>query len=317
MGAIVVMPNQSMLDVIVQGCGSLEAGMQFCIGNGVAISDYPDIGVTYKIDEQALAAGDKGVLQYLAEKGLVIGTLGTVATLCFKIVLKPVMHVVPTDPNPPSVSGFYKYNLLADPLAFININAIAAGDYPSLNNVVSYETEDRIIFGYAPANITQNALSLVMSDRLIPYKIPWVIFRGYMMIWSDLGVGERTVTFADVEGNRAYASPLIVLNNNTQATIEFLVADMVVELVSAGHNTVKLRLTRSHNPVAHTDFVNHVMTWLHDAAGGSPDPMDAGNPDKTVVTLSRGTYTFGVGTVYYNVLLPYPASAFSMVVEIY
>jgi hypothetical protein len=317
MGIIVVMPNQSMLDVIVQGCGSLEGGMQFCIGNGVAISDYPDIGASYKIDEQTLAAGDKSVLQYLAEKGMVIGTLGTVASLRFRIVLKPVVHVVPSDPDPPSVSGFYAFNILADPSAFININAIAAGDYPSLNNVVSYETEDRIIFGYAPAYTTQNALSLVMNDKLIPYKIPWVIFRGYMMIWSDLGVSERTATFADVEGNRAYASPLIVLNNDTQALVEFLVADMVVELVSAGHNTVKLRLIRSHASVAHTDFISHVMTWLHDAVGGSPDPMDPGNADKTVVTLSRGTYTFGVGTVYYNVLFPYPASAFSMVVEIF
>lgn len=305
-----------MLDIINQGCGSLEAGMQFCTDNGVAISDYPDVGTIYTISDQALAGGDESVLQYLAQKGDVLGTLGVVPSLGFSVVLKPVMHVVPSDPNPPSFSGFYSYNFQANTSAFINVNAIAAGDYPSLNNIVSYETEDRIIAGFAPDITPENASSLVMSARLIPYKIPWVASRGFMMMWSDLSAAERTATFMDVAGNKAYVSPLIVLDSSTQNVEEYLVADLLVELVSAGYNTVQLRLTRSHAPVAHADFVTHVMSWLHDATGGTPDPLDPTNADKTIVTLTRGTYTFGVGTVYWNVSIPYPASAFSMVVEI-
>jgi hypothetical protein len=315
MGTIKVMPNQSMLDVILQGCGSLEAGMQFCNDNGIAISDYPDVGTIYKVSNESQATGDQGVLQYFAQNGLVIGTLGAVPVLGFSIVLKPVMHVLPGDPNPPSVSGYYTYNFQAD-TGFINVNAIAAGDYPSVNNPVLYETEDRVIAGYAPETTDEDAVSMLMSARQLQYKIPWVMWRGFMMIWSDLSVAEKTATFVDVTGNQAYVSPLIVLDSTTQNVEEYLIADLLVELVSAAHNTVTLRLTRSHGPVAHVDFETHVMSWLHDATGGTPDPLDPANPDKIILTLPEGSYTFGVGTVYWNVTHEYPASAFSMVVKI-
>jgi hypothetical protein len=315
MSTIKVMPNQSMQDLINQGCGSMEAGMQFCADNGIAISDYPDVGTIYNVSSQALTDGDLGVLQYLTQNGIVLGTLGTVPVLGFSVVLKPVMQVIPSDPNPPSVSGFYSYNLQANTAAFINVNAIASGDYPT-NNTVSYETEDRVIAGDVPNTVSENATSLVMGTKLIPYKIPWVAYRGFMMIWSDLSQAIKTATFVDIAGNEAYVSPMIVLDNATQAAEEYLVADILVELASAGHNTVQLRLTRSHAPVAHADFVNHVMSWLDDAAGGTPDPLDPTNTDKTIVTLSRGSYTFGVGTVYWNGSVAYPASALSMVVAV-
>jgi len=315
MSIIKVMPNQSMLDVILQGCGSLEAGMQFCNDNGIAISDYPDVGTIYQVSADALTEGDMGVLQYLAQNGLVIGTLGTVPVLGFSLVLKPVMYAQPGDPNPPSYSGYYTCNFLAAS-GFINVNAIAAGDYPSIYNPVLYETEDRIIAGNAPDTTNQDAASMPMSGRMLQYKLPWILGRGFMMIWSDLSAAEKTATFVDTAGNQAYVSPLIVLDSATQNVEEYLIADLLVELVNAAYNTVTLRLTRSHGPVAHVDFATHVMSWLHDATGGTPDPLDPANPDKTVVTLPAGSYTFGVGTVYWNVTYQYPASAFSMVVEI-
>ncbi len=315
MSTIKALPNQSMLDIINQGCGSLEAGIQFCLDNGIAISDYPEVGTIYNISNKAINKGDAGILQYLAQNGIVLGTLGVVPVLGFTVVLKPVMEVVPSDPHPPSVSGFYSYNFQADTAAFINLNAIAGGDYPT-SNIVIYETEDGILAGDAPDTVAENASSLVMSSRLIPYKIPWAPYRGFMMIWSDLGVTAKTATFIDAKGNQAYVSPMIVLDSATQNVEEYLVADLVVELVSAGYNTIQLRLTRFHPPVAHADYVNHVMSWLHDAAGGTADPLDPGNADKTIVTLHRGTYTFGVGTVYWNGSMVYPASAFSMVVKV-
>jgi len=317
MASIQVMPNQSMADVILQACGSMEAAMQFCADNNVALSDYPDVGAKYLVSDTALAAGDKQVLKFLRERGIVIGTLGVMPVLNYRVVLKPVMQAVPTATDPPDVTGYYAYNLQADIAAFVNINAIAAGDYPSLHNYVSFETEERVIAGDAPETTSQNAPSLVMSDKLIPYQVPWVAFRGFMMIWSDLSVGAKTATFTDVLGNVAYVSPVLVLDSSTQNVEEYLIADLSVELVSAGHNTVKLRLTRSHAPVAHVDFETHVMTWLHNAAGGTPDPLDPANSNKTIVTASRGMWTFGVGTVYWNGSSAYPPSAFSMVVEVY
>ena len=65
-----------MLDVILQATGSLEAGMQFCSDNGVGISDTPVAGTVYVVSAAALALGDAGVLKYLAQNGVVLGTLG-------------------------------------------------------------------------------------------------------------------------------------------------------------------------------------------------------------------------------------------------
>ena len=78
-------PNQSMLDVIIQGTGSLEAAGQFCRDNDVAISDVPAEGSQYLITPAAMALGSAAVLKYLAQHGtiskgvavaLAIGTLG-------------------------------------------------------------------------------------------------------------------------------------------------------------------------------------------------------------------------------------------------
>ena len=316
MNKIVVMPNQSIPDIILQGCGSLEAGMQFCRDNDISIAQYPDIGTVYTASQTALAAGDPGVLQYLAQNNIVIGTLGSVPDLGYSIMLKPVMHAVPTVPDPPSVSGYYVYDLIADPGAFINVNPIASLPYPSLDNIVCYETEERFIAGLSPDTRAQNPTTLLMSYKQLSYNIPWISGRGFMMIWSDLSSTEKTATFVDDAGYKAYVSPLIVLDNVTQTVEEYLIADLAVGLVSAGRNSVTLRLTRSHSPIGHIDFITHSMSWLHDAAGGTPDPLDPGNPDKTIVTLVAGTYSFGVGTIYINGTTTYPASSFSMVVKV-
>jgi hypothetical protein len=89
-----VQSNQSMLDVIIMACGSMEGGMAFCALNNVAISDVPAVGAVYKIPSFGAAEDDSliqstsdmmdaGVLSYLAgtninEEPVVIGTLGSV-----------------------------------------------------------------------------------------------------------------------------------------------------------------------------------------------------------------------------------------------
>src|ERR1035441_11086584 len=94
---IKVMPNQSMPDVILQGCGTLEGSMQMMAANGKSISDCPDVGTLIKINsEQVVTENDPGVLQYLQQNGIVIGTLGSGNVLDFTVVLKPVMKVTPT-----------------------------------------------------------------------------------------------------------------------------------------------------------------------------------------------------------------------------
>ena len=75
-GVIKVLPNQSMPDVIIQATGSMEGGMQFCMDNGVSISDIPEVGTVYVVSDAALAMGDSGVIVYLAQNNVVLGTLG-------------------------------------------------------------------------------------------------------------------------------------------------------------------------------------------------------------------------------------------------
>ena len=81
MGIVTVKPNQTMCDVVIQATGSMLAAMQFCGDNGVSITDVPTVGTVYTVTDAALILGDAGVLRYLAENGIVVGTMGTPAPL--------------------------------------------------------------------------------------------------------------------------------------------------------------------------------------------------------------------------------------------
>lgn len=75
MATVTVKPNQSMCDVILQACGSMEAGMQFCSDNGVGITDVPMVGTVYQVSAAAQALGSASVLTKAAQQGIVFGTL--------------------------------------------------------------------------------------------------------------------------------------------------------------------------------------------------------------------------------------------------
>jgi hypothetical protein len=75
---MIVQPNQSLLDVILQGCGSMQAAMQVAADNGVALSYMPLVGSSVQISGAAVALGDAGTLQYLLQNSIVIGTRGPV-----------------------------------------------------------------------------------------------------------------------------------------------------------------------------------------------------------------------------------------------
>ena len=75
MSNYIVMPNQSMPDVVIQATGSMEAAMQFCLDNSVSISDTPTVGSSMVVSEAALALGDTLVKQYLRKNSIVVGTL--------------------------------------------------------------------------------------------------------------------------------------------------------------------------------------------------------------------------------------------------
>ncbi len=310
---IKTMPNQSMLDIVIQACGSLEAGMQFAAENARNISDIPVPDEEFQVESINSTNTDKDVVKYLVRNGITIGTLDNRTEISFSIILKPVMTVVPSTSSPPYITGDYQFDWQTAP-GFVNTYPIPHLHYPANDNLMWHITEERYLAHETPENSLSSGH--YMDDGLLPYTIGWVAGRGLMMIWSDLSAPDRTATFVDSKGNEAFCAPLIILSNTAQSVVEYLIADLSVDVVSRTGSSVTLRLTRNHHLIGLLDFVTHSMSWLYDAIGGTPDPLDPGNADKTILVLTRGTYTFGVATVYTNSGTAYPPSALSMVVEI-
>jgi hypothetical protein len=157
---ITVMPNQSTMDVVVQGTGSLEAAMQFCRDNGISISDIPVTGTVWNLSAQAGNKGDAGNLKYFVQNEIVIGTLGNEGPpipppgppLTMQIVLKPVMNAGIINPAiAPSVSGYYDFRLTEAIPEFIKVYGLDAV-YLSSNNVHFIE-ETQWLLGH-PFNMT-------------------------------------------------------------------------------------------------------------------------------------------------------------------
>ncbi len=67
-------PNQSMLDIIITSCGTLEGGMQLMTTNNTGITDVPVVGQSFIIPGDANT--DAATLLYLQQNNTVIGTAG-------------------------------------------------------------------------------------------------------------------------------------------------------------------------------------------------------------------------------------------------
>jgi hypothetical protein len=182
---------------------------------------------------------------------------------------------------------------------------------------VVYQTEDLYVTGH-PFHTTAQFSASPMTSKSISYKVNWTEGFGYLMVWSDLGATTRTATFRDMTGNEAFVAPVLVFDNLSQDLIMYLIADILVEVVTASSDIITLRLTRSHAPIFLADFSHHTMSWINDTGAVlEPDPLDPTNADKAILSLATGTYVIGVQTDY---VLPgvatYPPSAFTMVIRI-
>ncbi len=72
----VIKPNQSLKDVVLATCGSVDALMRFCADNDFAPSDILAAGTDCILSSEAVALGDGGVVAALYAAGVVPGTLG-------------------------------------------------------------------------------------------------------------------------------------------------------------------------------------------------------------------------------------------------
>lgn len=320
---ITVKPNQSMLDIVLMGCGTLEGGMQMMLANnGRSISDIPNVGDEVNLDIKAVKPGyDAGVLQYLQQQKMVIGTAGIAyespaPELAVTIVLKPILTAIATSSAP--LIDHYSFALDGNSFMFINQHPLVA-DY-LIANPLKYEAEDSYLAGFSSANISPDATTL-MPAKHIPYSVPWTLGHGMMMCWDANPTPVRTVTFEDVAGNTAYYSPLVVLQADANTVKGCLTPDLLVEVVSSTDTEATLRLTRSHLPLPLPDlssFNDITLNWIYTGMAGVPDPSDPGNPDKIMLVRPVGNHTFGVKATYRNsaLMISYPASQFTMVVNI-
>ena len=72
MNTIIVKPNQTLLDVIIMSCGTIECAMDFAAVNGRSISDVVTVGQTLTVPEEIIA--DKAALKYISDNKIVLGT---------------------------------------------------------------------------------------------------------------------------------------------------------------------------------------------------------------------------------------------------
>ena len=85
---LIAQPNQSMMDLVITGNGTLESGMDFCNLNNVALSDVPIVGRTYNVPNSNYT--NKGALNYQSKNGIIIGTLNA-APPCYAPIVAPIL----------------------------------------------------------------------------------------------------------------------------------------------------------------------------------------------------------------------------------
>jgi hypothetical protein len=323
---VMTMPNQSMLDMVLMGCGTLEGGMQMMLSKtDRCISDMPEVSDEIVVSSKVgTLITNAEVLQYLGQRGIVIGTAGftyestlpPLPALELSIVLKPVFTVVSTSAGP--LTDHYSIAYDGNNPGFVNLYDLIT-DY-LVDNPIKYESEDRYLAGLPSDNLSQDVSSL-MPVLHIPYSIPWVTGHGLMMCWDANPTPYKTVTIKDVLGNSAYFSPLVLLSSDMNAVVACLAPKLLVEMVSSTYTEAVIRLTRSHDALTVPplgNFNNITLSWIYSGPTGVPDPADPGNPDKILLTRAPGNHTFGVDAVYYNgvAMISYPSSHCTMVINI-
>lgn len=232
------------------------------------------------------------------------------------VVLKPVLGVAFNTPTAPATLGKWDFNVRDTGGGFVHVNTLVSA-YLTTNPVKWARYTDWLIG--SPANDADEHETFPMTDKKVHYQIPCSGVAGdKLLVWSDLTADDVTQKYKDVANNTAVVAPLLVISHTAQELVHYLLPDITAEVVSATGSLVTVRLTKTHVAIGDGNFVLNGMDWTDDALGGTADPADPGNADKTIVVLSAGTYVFGVKAHYYRPVLDvdYPDSMMQVVIEV-
>lgn len=231
----------------------------------------------------------------------------TPSNLSAQIALKPVMQATA------SIAGNYKISMSAT-ADFIHIHSLLA-NYIATNKMLLEQNTVYASDGGASAQILISGITN-MSSMAANYETP-VTPIDTKILWSDLTAPVPTITFRDVNSNTALCAPVIVLDSLWNIT-KYLIGDISIDVLATSGDSVVLRITRSHAPVSGDDMNLAGLDWSGIALAGIPDPTDAANDNKCIVTLGAGSHTVGVFG-YYNSddgLTDWPVSYLQMVIEV-
>jgi hypothetical protein len=313
-----VRDNQTLVDVALQTCGTMEALSYIARANDIAPSAVPDAGTVLIIPDNAPT--DPVVLKVIADKKLMIATANVppLPQLTADFVLYPKMNFVARTVGAPH-SGSWQYKLIgADD--FVNLYDLVA-DYLTDNKVYA-QTEDYIVSGASAISATPDVVTL-MSSKVVNWDIPWsnpALGYVYLLVWSDVALGDNTTTvYKDVNGNQAHVAPLLIIDNLTQNLIQYMLASVTSEVLSATGTHTTVRITRYHADAIVADFADMEMEWIGNMAGALvEDPANAGNVDIRLAVLPAGTHIIGVRTAYAfpDEGVTWPPSEFTAVLEV-
>jgi hypothetical protein len=317
---IIAKPNQSMQDLVLMACGTMDGAIDFCLANNVRISDVPVVGRAYQVP--AVIAQDEVILTELQQNGIVIGTLNpdpVPVTGPYSIILYPMMDGSVVFPGP---SGGYEL-VLADTGSLIHINSLLTA-WPRPNHMMSehkdvYETD----MGSSAGDITP--IPTLQTDREVRYFIGAGVSTGHVYMWWAVPDPDiyGTVTYKDVAGWRGVFAPLALYYPSLGGDIvNTLIGTIDLSFDSVVGPYKRLKLEIGHTPITVTDF-NIVGQGLAYRTSGTgiwitvPELISVG--DTVYINFTPGVYDILLKTAYMNDdnTFSWPTSYLIMVIEVF
>ncbi|GAA4465255.1 hypothetical protein GCM10023093_17090 [Nemorincola caseinilytica] len=317
---VTVQPNQSILDVVLNEYGSLEAAMTFCTANGISLSTIPVAGTTYQVP--ASIEGNAISLAYLRSRDITIGTADVnveiPGPLIASIVLRPYEMSI-------NLNGYHlgEFGLRwVSHVAFYN-------RYPLLEDWVvppkliltSIEQWDIPPSGLAGAEAELLLSAGQMFEKILEFPPTTESVGAGVHFWySDpSSFWENAVArFEDVEGNSAVCAPVVVYYSPT-ATLYTIIGQLQLHIGTQIGESYIQPITILHPPDNPVFNVLYHKIIYQTSSGEEVSTGALATGDTVELHLTAGIYHIILATTYtrpFEGVDPGPYSFNSLVLEV-